>query len=865
MVHQPNSREGRDEDSDSSEEEEGLFPVMEEVEEVEVEREEEEVAVEREKVEENLLALIPHNIANNDLNSVTNYELEGSLLRVDRVGESNNLGIEDNLNLSQSNSRISDGGSGAAKGLKGCKTGDLLGREEGVDGPANFSNTCQETTGGVNSRVNISNGLDLNSSKLNEYGKGGKNEVKGGGNLHGPTAQKNTVATGPRPNIQKQNLEKGCSANMIHRITAAPKSKKIPIPYSSSRKQDQVESSLKIRPINPSKPLGRSISTSSGKEANVNPPSSARSSAAAMETCDRNPVGRYKPLKKMENSLSSAGSILCCSSLKSSDIRNCNQRFMEEHNNEVATKVWQGVTELGVEGDEDEERYVQRIIINEKAEEEARRLRLRGQHNQGAFELCLLQETKRTDFDDYMIFNLWGHNEVDWIAKESRGLSGGLLSIWKRDLFKFRYSFTGTGFLGACIEWKDSLIYIVNIYSPCSMAGKRKLWDELLAFKLNNEKGEWVLGGDFNAILKSGERRGNNGGGVHNERVEFNMFVDCMEVIDVPVAGKKFSWFSGDGQSMSRLDRFLLSEGFIEKGGVSGQWIGNRDISDHCPIWLMCDNIDWGPKPFKFNNCWTEHPDFNSFVTNLWGNLNITGKKAFVIKEKLKKLKEGLRVWNKEIFGILDLNIEKTVNELNELEGMFASRGTVPNSVNSKVINQKFWELLNFKESLIKQKSRVKWIQEGDSNSRFFHASIKGRRRRNQLSILKKGDEWIHGVESIKKEVKDHFSTFFTEEWNNRPFLHGINFNSLSEADNAILLEPFTEEEVKETIWSCDGNKSPGPDGFNFNFLKSCWTTVKSDIMEFLREFYDNAVLPKAITSSFLTLIPKKRSSRIIG
>ncbi|MCI69334.1 hypothetical protein A2U01_0090596, partial [Trifolium medium] len=31
-------------------------------------------------------------------------------------------------------------------------------------------------------------------------------------------------------------------------------------------------------------------------------------------------------------------------------------------------------------------------------------------------------------------------------------------------------------------------------------------------------------------------------------------FVDDMEVVDVPVLGKNFSWFSHDGSAMSRLD-----------------------------------------------------------------------------------------------------------------------------------------------------------------------------------------------------------------------------------------------------------------------------------------------------------------------
>ncbi|GAU27711.1 hypothetical protein TSUD_126570 [Trifolium subterraneum] len=76
--------------------------------------------------------------------------------------------------------------------------------------------------------------------------------------------------------------------------------------------------------------------------------------------------------------------------------------------------------------------------------------------------------------------------------------------------------------------------------------------------------------------------------------------------------------------------------------------------------------------------------------------------------------------------------------------------------------------------------------------------------------------------------------------------------------DNDSLLQPFSVDEVRDVIWSCDGNKCPGPDGYNFNFLKNCWTIVKKDVIEFLNEFHRTAILPKAITASFLTLVPKK-------
>ncbi|PNX79256.1 cysteine-rich receptor-like protein kinase [Trifolium pratense] len=128
----------------------------------------------------------------------------------------------------------------------------------------------------------------------------------------------------------------------------------------------------------------------------------------------------------------------------------------------------------------------------------------------------------------------------------------------------------------------------------------------------------------------------------------------------------------------------------------------------------------------------------------------------------------------------------------------------------------------------------------------------------NQLVALRDGDQWVQGVEEVKGFVKNYFENNFRESWENRPNLNRVLFHSLSIEDNTFLLEPFSLDEVREVIWNSDGNKCPGPDGFNFNFLKACWEIIKYDIMDFMHEFHSNAVLPKAITASFLALIPKK-------
>ncbi|PNX97199.1 hypothetical protein L195_g020424 [Trifolium pratense] len=115
-----------------------------------------------------------------------------------------------------------------------------------------------------------------------------------------------------------------------------------------------------------------------GNRISVVAPSKSASSSSegrSKDGCVRNPIGRFKAPKGNDNSVSSAGSILCCSSLNSSDIRNCNKQILNKAEISMVDKVWKGVVELGVEGEEVETVYRNRISVNEKRDSEARILR----------------------------------------------------------------------------------------------------------------------------------------------------------------------------------------------------------------------------------------------------------------------------------------------------------------------------------------------------------------------------------------------------------------------------------------------------------------------------------------------------------
>lgn len=51
--------------------------------------------------------------------------------------------------------------------------------------------------------------------------------------------------------------------------------------------------------------------------------------------------------------------------------------------------------------------------------------------------------------------------------------------------------------------------------------------------------------------------------------------------------------------------------------------------------------------------------------------------------------------------------------------------------------------------------------------------------------------------------------------------LDGVPFRKITEVDSAMLCARFESLEIKEAVWDCDGDKSPRPDGFNFQFIKT--------------------------------------------
>ncbi|CAL5362149.1 unnamed protein product [Camellia sinensis] len=230
--------------------------------------------------------------------------------------------------------------------------------------------------------------------------------------------------------------------------------------------------------------------------------------------------------------------------------------------------------------------------------------------------VLLLQETKGSNVDEMFVKSVWPFELMQFMAVDSEGSAGGLLCVWNPVAFKLVECCSSRNFLLLSGTFNHSFdCVVVNNYAPNDGSSRGMLWDSLVRLKPSFGN-PWCIGGDYNEIRYLSERRGCLRR--DKEMFKFNEFIEKIELSDLPLLGREFIWRNlVDGERWSRIDRFLLEFEWLEVFRLK-QWGLPRSVSDHCPLLLMGDARNWGPRPFRFINVWLLHSNFKVMVNKSW-------------------------------------------------------------------------------------------------------------------------------------------------------------------------------------------------------------------------------------------------------
>ncbi|KAJ9553452.1 hypothetical protein OSB04_017497 [Centaurea solstitialis] len=139
-----------------------------------------------------------------------------------------------------------------------------------------------------------------------------------------------------------------------------------------------------------------------------------------------------------------------------------------------------------------------------------------------------IQETKLNEVASQTVGSLWGMNDV--------GNSGGLLTIWNKNVFHGQFVVKDKNFLAVIGKWekKDGLIGCVNVYGPNDYPDRAALWSKL-DYLCDKKEVSWLFFGDFNEVRNPQERL--NSGSSKRGMEDFNEFIRRNNLEEIALGG----------------------------------------------------------------------------------------------------------------------------------------------------------------------------------------------------------------------------------------------------------------------------------------------------------------------------------------
>nr|GEX03506.1 RNA-directed DNA polymerase, eukaryota [Tanacetum cinerariifolium] len=374
---------------------------------------------------------------------------------------------------------------------------------------------------------------------------------------------------------------------------------------------------------------------------------------------------------------------------------------------------------------------------------------------------------------------MWGNANYNYVYSEAIGNSGGILCVWEATVFKKDYATISDNFVAIYGTWLPSNYKVVVL-------------------------------GDFNKLRNSDERRGSCFNPT-SARV-FDQFISASSLVDVKMEGYTFTWSHPLGSKMSKLDRFLVSEGiFFIFPSIMAVCL-DRHLSDHRLIILCEVQTDFGPISFQFYHSWISLEGFDAIVEQTWRSYSLNdANKMIRFKKKIQDLKVRIRAWIKD------------------------KRSSVSGE----------------KDSIKKELSDIDRLMDGGDvfDSNFL--------RRSELHH----GIWCTNPNKVNEAFLKHFEAHFKKPVNHRLKINFLFRKRLSDVQASDLERRVSRDEIRLAVWNCRENKSPVHTVIRSNFLGNIGTLLA--LIYITNAKFVNDFQPISLIGSVYKVVMKVLANRL--
>ncbi|XP_058783939.1 uncharacterized protein LOC131658687 [Vicia villosa] len=280
--------------------------------------------------------------------------------------------------------------------------------------------------------------------------------------------------------------------------------------------------------------------------------------------------------------------------------------------------------------------------------------------------------------------------------------------------------------------------YLTVIYAHNQITNRRILWQDLQRIN-DNINGPWISVGDYNNVLKVGDRLGGND--VHlAEFIDMESMMNNNNLFEHDTTGPVFTWFNRQMNNpiYSRIDRALVNIAWCNAFPNCEIEVLNSHISDHSPLRVKLDGTQQVAKHkqrFKFLNCVADHPEFLTTMKENWSQ-HASGYPMYHLWKNLQRLQFKLKGLNWKVTeGIR--NLRDSREQLDKAQSFLNNDPLNPDLCHSvKIWTEEVMRNAELEEKILHQKTKKDWISLGDGNNAYFYAKLKTKNRQTQITML---------------------------------------------------------------------------------------------------------------------------------
>ena len=476
-------------------------------------------------------------------------------------------------------------------------------------------------------------------------------------------------------------------------------------------------------------------------------------------------------------------------------------------------------------------------------------------------DFLICQETHSTSENEKIWRNEWGGEAIF-----SHGTSGARgVAIFYARKFRDKIVNIETDVEGRYIIYdvvEDmSVVTIVAIYAPNK---DNPSFIKNFQKDLRNRQENIIIIGDYNLTLDVDLDRNLTYHNNNKALREIENLMDEFNLRDVWRARnedkREYSWHkAGNINKASRIDFALVSAGLDQKVEIIQYITGIK--TDHRALYMVVETnmYERGKGYWKLNTSLLNRLDYVKYM-NLEIDKTLKLTNHMKAEEKWEKLKMRIKKATISFSRNLVSEEKVVISHLTEIVNQYEAQ--LPLNLEDSELLQK--TKMELEEKLFERvkgvmfRSKVKWYEEGEKNTKYFFALEKAKyNAKTCYKLINENQQEIVEPQEILENQRKFYEELYAEDkdvefsMNN---IYGVHVpKDIQECQN----KQIEMEELESAIKRMKNEKTPGEDGIPIDFYKVFWLKLKGAFYDMLLSVYESGQLHETARKGILNLIPK--------